>query len=99
MRTQARRGRALCHAVEQGNHFLEVLPLAREPYEYLIVPGFLRPAALAAIHADYPKIDKPGSFPSDTLTYGPAFTAFLDELTGPDSTAAFSAKFGIDLSP
>lgn len=74
-------------------------PLSREPYEHLIVPGFLRPESLAAINADYPKIDRPGSFPSDTLDYGPAFAALLDELTGPESTAAFSGKFGIDLAP
>jgi len=73
-------------------------PLVREPYEYLIVPGFLKAEALAAINADYPKIDKPGSFPSDTLSCGPAFAAFLDELGGAESTAAFSAKFGLDLA-
>ena len=76
----------------------QATPLAREPYEYLIVPQFLKAEALAAINADYPKIDKPGSFPSDTLAYGPAFAAFLDALTGPDSTAAFSEKFGLDLA-
>lgn len=77
----------------------QAVPLARDPYDHLIVPGFLKAAAVAAINADYPQIDKPGSFPSDTLAFGPAFAAFLDELAGPESTAAFSAKFGIDLSP
>ena len=72
--------------------------LVHDPYDHLIVPGFLRAAALAAINADYPKIDQPGSFPSDTLEYGAAFAAFLDELAGPASTAAFSQKFGIDLT-
>jgi hypothetical protein len=78
---------------------LKATALARDPYEYLIVPGFLKPSAAAAINADYPKIDKPGSFPSDTLEYGPAFADLLGALTGPESTAAFSDKFGIDLSP
>jgi len=72
--------------------------LAHDPYDYLIVPGFLKREALAAINADYPKIDKPGSFPSDTLDYGAAFAEFLDELAGPACTAAFSEKFGIDLA-
>ena len=72
--------------------------LAHDPYDYLIVPGFLKRATLAAINADYPKIDKPGSFPSDTLDYGAAFAEFLDELAGPACTAAFSEKFGIDLA-
>lgn len=72
--------------------------LAHHPYDYLIVPGFLKRESLAAINADYPKIDKPGSFPSDTLDYGTAFAEFLDELAGPACTAAFSEKFGIDLA-
>lgn len=72
--------------------------LAHDPYDYLIVPGFLKRESLAAINADYPKIDKPGSFPSDTLDYGTAFAEFLDELAGPACTAAFSEKFGIDLA-
>ena len=78
---------------------LRAAALARDPYEHVIVPGFLKADASAAVNADYPKIDKPGSFPSDTLAYGPAFAALLAELTGPESTAAFSDKFGIDLAP
>jgi hypothetical protein len=72
-------------------------PLVREPFPYLIVPGFVRPAAQAAIHTDYPRIDAPGSFPVDGLTYGPAFAELLRMLTGPDVQAAFEEKFGIDL--
>jgi hypothetical protein len=78
---------------------LSAATLVREPYEHVIVPGFLKADASAAVNADYPKIDKPGSFPSDTLEYGPAFAALLAELTGPESTAVFSDKFGIDLAP
>lgn len=73
--------------------------LASDPYEYLIVPGFLRPEAADAVERDYPSIDKPGSFPADTLDYGPAFAALLEELRGPQMAKAFSDKFGIDLSP
>jgi hypothetical protein len=78
---------------------LKAAALARDPYEHVIVPGFLKPEAAAAVNADYPQIDKPGSFPSETLRYGPAFAALLEELTGPDSIKTFSDKFGIDLSP
>src|SRR5262249_48626687 len=38
-------------------------PLTRQPFPYLVVPGFIRAAARAAINADYPRIDHPGSFP------------------------------------
>ena len=73
-------------------------PLQAEPFPHLIVPGFLRPDAMSAVNADYPQIDKPGSFPTSELSYGPAFARLLDELNGPEMTAAFAGKFGIDLS-
>jgi len=78
---------------------LRTTALTRDPYDHLIVPGFLKSDALPAIHADYPRIDKTGSFPTQTLHYGPAFAALIEELTGAAATEAFSEKFGIDLAP
>lgn len=75
----------------------EATPLERDPYDYLIVPGFLKPEAIAAIDADYPRIEKAGSFPLHGLSYGAAFKALVDELQGPAIRAAFAAKFGISL--
>ncbi len=72
-------------------------PLVRDPFDYLILPGFLRPGHLAAINADFPKIDNPGSFPLGGLSYGPAFAALMDELRGPGMRAAFEEKFGLSL--
>jgi hypothetical protein len=74
------------------------VPLAREPYEYLIVPGFVRREALDAINTDFPPIDKPGSFPTSTLRYGPRFAALLDELEAPVFRRAIEDKFAIDLT-
>jgi hypothetical protein len=73
-------------------------PLMREPFEYLVVPGFVRAEARAAINADYPKIDGTGSFPLAGLSYGPAFQSLVDELEGPEFRAAFEEKFGLDLT-
>jgi hypothetical protein len=73
-------------------------PLVRQPFEYLIVPGFVRPATLAAIHRDYPRIDSPGSFPVGQLTYGPTFRDLLEELEAPEMHTTFADKFGIDLT-
>jgi hypothetical protein len=73
--------------------------LAGDPYDHLIVPGFLKPEAVAEIDRDYPAIGGPGSFPLDTLSPGPAFAALMDELTGPAVRRAFSEKFKTDLSP
>ena len=72
-------------------------PLTRQPFDYLIVPGFVRPEARAAINADYPRIHAPGSFPVSELTYGPAFASLLTALTGPELRAAFEEKFDISL--
>lgn len=71
--------------------------LERVPYDYLIVPGFLRQEAVAAIDSDYPPISKPGSFPLDGLAPGPAFSALIEELEGNDMRAAFAEKFLLDL--
>jgi SM-20-related protein len=76
----------------------EATALATDPYPYVIVPGFLSRAALEAARADFPRIDRPGSFPTSELSFGPRFQALLDELQGPAMRAAFAAKFAIDLS-
>ncbi|HVA15756.1 MAG TPA: 2OG-Fe(II) oxygenase [Stellaceae bacterium] len=77
---------------------MERTGLVTEPFPYLVVPGFVPAAARKALSADYPKIDKPGSFPTAALRFGPAFRDFLAALEGPAMRAAFGAKFGIDLT-
>jgi SM-20-related protein len=73
-------------------------PLKREPYEYVVVPNFVRPAAFKEIVGDYPAIDRPGSFPPSTLDYGQRFAGFLAELETPEFRQAMEEKFGIDLA-
>ena len=77
---------------------VEKTPLETEPFPFLIVPGFVPAAARAALSADYPKIDRPGSFPVADLAYGPAFAAFLAALEGPAMRAVFAKKFALDLT-
>ena len=76
----------------------EATALQRAPFDFLIVPGFLKRAALPAVERDFPAIDRGGSFPSTSVACGPAFTTLLDELQGPAVTAAFEAKFAADLT-
>jgi SM-20-related protein len=73
-------------------------PLVREPFQHLVVPGFVSEAGLAAINADYPKISSPGSFPTDQLVFGSAFQSFLDELESDRFREAFEEKFSLDLT-
>lgn len=73
-------------------------PLARDPYEHLILPGFVKPGALRGLNADYPRIEQTGSFPLDSLSFGPGFRALVDALESAEFRKAFEEKFGIDLS-
>jgi hypothetical protein len=76
---------------------LRAQPLSREPFEFVVVPEFVKPEALACINADYPKIPQRGSFPVDQVAYGPAFAKMLDQLESDEFRAAFEEKFNIDL--
>ena len=77
---------------------LEHAPRRDDPYPHVIVPGFVRAAALGAISADYPAIERAGSFPVGDLSFGAGFRAFLAELEGPAFRAAIERKFEIDLT-
>lgn len=87
-------------AIESGSLDLARLaatPLVREPFDHVIVPEFLVPAAAGAVARDFPEIAQGGSFPAEGLSCGPAFEALLQELHSPQLTAALSEKFEIDL--
>ena len=75
----------------------EATPLKHDPFDYLIVPNFVRADSIGAVERDYPNIDKPGSFPVADLKYGPAFQDMLDEFASDAVRAAFARKFGVDL--
>lgn len=77
---------------------LRATPVAKDPFEHLIVPGFLKPETLTEINRDYPDIDRPGSLPLGSLNYGESFNALISALRGSDLTAVMSQKFDIDLS-
>jgi hypothetical protein len=72
--------------------------VSREPFPYFMVPGFVKREALDAINADFPAVTHAGSFPLPTVTYGPAFRAFMDAIQGPAFAAAVSEKLGMDLT-
>jgi hypothetical protein len=72
--------------------------LSREPFDFLVLPGFLKAEAMAAINADFPRVDRPGSFPLEGLKFGHAFGALIDELQGDLWRSAVERKFGIDLT-
>ena len=71
-------------------------PLTREPFPFLIVPHFVKPAARVTVNADYPIIDSPGSFPVTGLTYGPGFQKLLDAC-GPEFCARPAKRSSVSI--
>jgi SM-20-related protein len=76
----------------------DAAPLACDPFDYLIVPGFLPATALRALNRDFPAIEGPSNFPPERLTYGPAFAALIAALRGRPFAALIENKFQLDLS-
>ncbi len=72
--------------------------LQHDPYDYIVVPGFIKPQALEAINRDYPVLSGPGTFPVENVDRGPAFDDFWKEINSAELTSAFAEKFGIDLN-
>jgi SM-20-related protein len=73
-------------------------PLTREPFEFLIVPEFVKAEARAAIDKDYPEVARAGSFPLGEVTYGPAFAKLVEEMRSEEFRKAFEEKFDVDLT-
>ncbi len=73
-------------------------PLSREPFEFLVVPEFVKAEARAAIDKDYPEVARAGSFPLREVTYGPVFAELIEEMRSEEFRKAFEEKFNIDLT-
>jgi len=77
---------------------LEATPLVSEPFDYLILPNFVRPEQAAAIGRDYPDVQKPGSFTLDDVEVKGALAGLIKELDGPAFRAAIERKFDLVLA-
>lgn len=77
---------------------LEAAPLRRDPFDYVIIDGFVRPDRLAELTAGFPAIRGHGSYPLETLRCGAVFTGLTEELTGAPLRRAIEGKFGLDLT-
>jgi len=73
-------------------------PLITDPYDYLIVPGFLKKEAIKRIDNDYPSLPSPGSFAISSVKAGSAFTELITEMSGEAVQIAFEKKFGVNLT-
>ena len=77
---------------------LKAARIETEPYSYTIVPGFLSPESVAAINASYPKIEKGGSYPIESLESSMAVKQVIEELDGPEFEQVIAERFGVDLA-
>ena len=77
---------------------LEQTSLERNPFDFIVVPDFLRSEIFPAVLADYPEVPGPGSHPPTELKIHGHFRSLIDELRGPQFQAGIERKFGIDLS-
>ena len=77
---------------------LKAARIETEPYTYTIVPGFLSAETVARINATYPKIEKGGSYPIESLEAGMAIKDVIEELDGPEFEAVIAERFGVDLA-
>jgi len=73
-------------------------PLERDPFEFIVVPDFIKPEIFSAVVADYPDVPGPGSHPPAELDIRGQFAGLMDELLGPQFRSAIERKFAIDLS-
>ena len=67
------------------------------PFPYLIVPQFVTTEGCAAVHADFPKIQSPGSFPISELDFGPQFQNFINQIHGEQFRQLVADKFQLSL--
>lgn len=71
----------------------------RDPFDYLVVPNFISPETLSRVNADYPAIETAANHSLENLEAGPAFSALMDELQGPEVAQAVGDLFDLDLVP
>ena len=72
--------------------------LERDPFDYLVVPGFVPPPVAVAAAEAFPGPDLPGVLPAPAVPPDNAFGRLLTALRGEELTAAFAEKFGRALS-
>jgi SM-20-related protein len=73
-------------------------PLCRNPYDHVVVTGFVKPEAIGKINADYPAIEHTGSFSIEGLQFGPNFQSVVKALESEQFRGAVEEKFHMSLS-
>ncbi len=77
---------------------LRAAKVETDPFLYTILPGFLSPATVSKINTTYPKIEKGGSYPVESLEANMGIKAVIDELDGPEFEKLIEQKFDVQLA-
>jgi SM-20-related protein len=77
---------------------LKAAPINHEPFDYLMLEGFVRGEARGPISADYPRIDKPGSFALADVEVTGAVAALIEEMQGEPFRRIIEEKFAVALA-
>lgn len=77
----------------------EQAPLVREPFDHIVVPGFVAPEVAVAAGMAFPRPDLPGVLPAPAEPPGNVFGDILRELRSRRTSEAFGEKFGLVLEP
>ncbi|MGH6954458.1 MAG: 2OG-Fe(II) oxygenase [Alphaproteobacteria bacterium] len=72
--------------------------MVERPFPHVVVRGFVRADAAPALEADYPPIDRPGSYPGTGVRCGASIRRLLEELDQPAVRAVCAEKFAVDLT-
>lgn len=77
---------------------LSATKVETEPYQYLMLPGFIDAASIARINATYPNIEKGGSYPIESLDSTMAIKEVIAELDGAAFEKLIEEKFDVALA-
>jgi hypothetical protein len=71
--------------------------VVKDPFWYVVVPGFIGADSLRAINATFPDIRGGGSFPIENLVATNAIKSVIEELDGTPFQRAIEQKFDVEL--
>ena len=77
---------------------ISAAPLHTDPFDFFMAEATLTPGALAEINRDFPPLHKPGLFEIESLEYGPAFAALIEDLRSDKFRTTIESKYGLSLA-
>lgn len=77
---------------------LAATPVARDPFDHVVMRGFVRPERLAGVVAGLLALGSRGSFPIESVKLGADAAALTREMKGDGFRRVIAEKFGLDLA-